>query len=76
MFCLTQAVQLDWETAPACNNKMTAITNLKFYMFQNFSCQAQEKMRSNEFCDVTLVSADNNKFEAHKVILASYSNVF
>ena len=33
-------------------------------------------MRSNEFCDVTLVSGDNVKFEAHKVILAAYSNIF
>ena len=55
---------------------MTAKTNLKFDKFQNFACQAQQKMRNNEFCDVTLVSADNNKFAAHKVILTAYSFVF
>ena len=33
-------------------------------------------MKANEFCDVTLVSNDNCKFEAHKVILASSSEVF
>ena len=33
-------------------------------------------MRNNEFTDVTLVTADNNKFAAHKVILAAYSFVF
>ena len=33
-------------------------------------------MRDDEFCDVTLASADNHKFEAHKVILSAYSNVF
>ena len=33
-------------------------------------------MRDDEFCDVTLASADNHKFQAHKVILSAYSNVF
>ena len=55
---------------------MSAKTNLKFDKFQNFACQAQQNMRSNEFCDVTLVSADNSKFVAHKVILAAYSDIF
>ena len=33
-------------------------------------------MRNDEFCDVTLVSADNKRFEAHKVILAGSSIIF
>jgi hypothetical protein len=33
-------------------------------------------MRNNDFCDVPLVSADNNKFVAQKVILAAYSHIF
>ena len=33
-------------------------------------------MRNNEFCDVTLVSADNKRFEAHKVILSGSSITF
>ena len=55
---------------------MTTKAQLKFHKFQNFACQVQQKMRGNEFCNVTLVSAFNKKFEAHKVILAAYSNLF
>ena len=31
---------------------------------------------NNEFCDVTLVRRDNQKFEVNKVILSAYINVF
>ena len=58
------------------SNTMTAKTNMKFDKFQNLACQAQQKMRNNEFSNVTLVTAENNKFEAHKVIIAVYSFVF
>ena len=51
-------------------------TNVRIDHFQNLVCDTQKKMRNNEFCDVTLVSADNKKLEAHKVILSGSSNAF
>ena len=33
-------------------------------------------MWNNEFCDVTLASADGQKIMAHKVILAASSSIF
>jgi hypothetical protein len=51
-------------------------TNVRIDNFQNLFCDTQKKMRNNEFCDVTLVSADNKRFEAHKVILAGSSIIF
>ena len=56
--------------------RMPTKAHLKFDEFQNFASETQKKMRNNEFCDVTLASADNQKFQAHKVILAAYSRVF
>ena len=55
---------------------MSTETNLKFDKFQTAAYEAQQKMRNNEFCDVTLVCADNMKFNAHKVILSAYSAAF
>ena len=55
---------------------MSTTTQLKFDNFQNFASKTQMKMKDNEFCDVTLASADQHKFRAHKVILAAYSSVF
>ena len=55
---------------------MTEKRNIKFDLFQKYVSEARCKMKENEFCDVTLVSNDNCKFEAHKVILSSSSEVF
>ena len=55
---------------------MTEKRNIKFDLFQKPVSEARSKMKANEFCDVTLVSNDNCKFEAHKVILSSSSEVF
>ena len=55
---------------------MTTKRNVKFDLFQKSVSEARSKMKANEFCDVTLVSNDNCKFEAHKVILSSSSDVF
>ena len=55
---------------------MSTKSSLKFDQFQNVTVQARTKMRNNEFCDVTLVSADNKKLGAHKVILAASSSFF
>ena len=49
---------------------------IKFEEFKNFASESQKRMRNNKFCDVTLASADNQKFQAHKVILVAYSSVF
>ena len=49
---------------------------MKFDLFQKHVGEARSKMKANEFCDVTLVSNDNCRFEAHKVILSSSSEVF
>ena len=57
-------------------SKMNTEINLKFDKFQTFACKVQQNMRNSEFCDVTLVCADNMKFDAHKVILSAYSPVF
>ena len=58
------------------SNKMSTASPYKFDQFQNIASKVQQKMRDNEFCDVTLASADNHKFQAHKVILSAYSTVF
>ena len=55
---------------------MTKKRNMKFDLFQKHVGEARSKMKANEFCDVTLVSNDNCKFEAHKEILSSSSDVF
>ena len=55
---------------------MSTNSSLKFDQFQKVTVEARQKMRNNEFCDVTLVSADNKKLEAHKVILAASSSFF
>ena len=55
---------------------MSTDTMLKFDLFQKYLSQAQRKMRDNEFCDVTLASADGQKFKAHKVILSASSHLF
>ena len=49
---------------------------MKVDQFQNIVYETYQKMRNKDFCDVTLVSADNQKLEAHKVILSGSSNVF
>ena len=49
---------------------------LKLDQFQNLTAAARIKMRNNDFCDVTLVSQDNQRIRAHKVILASVSTFF
>ena len=43
--------------------------------FQNVVYDTYQIMRNKDFCDVTLVSADYQKLEAHKVILLGSSNV-
>ena len=53
---------------------MTTKRNVKFDLFQKSVSEARSKMKANEFCDVTLVSNDNCKFEAHKEILSSSSD--
>ena len=58
------------------NIKMSEKAHLKFDQFQNFLGQAQAKMMNNEFCDITLVSGDNKKIEAHRVILSASSAFF
>ena len=58
------------------NIKMSEKAHLKFDQFQNFLGQAQVKMMNNEFCDITLVSGDNKKIEAHRVILSASSAFF
>ena len=55
---------------------MSEKAHLKFNQFQNFLGQAQVKMMNNEFCDITLVSGDNKKIEAHRVILSASSAFF
>lgn len=55
---------------------MSEKAHLKFNQFQNFLGQAQAKMMNNEFCDITLVSGDNKKIEAHRVILSASSAFF
>ena len=55
---------------------MSEKAHLKFDQFQNFLGQAQVKMMNNEFCDITLVSGDNKKIEAHRVILSASSAFF
>ena len=55
---------------------MSRNTGLKTDYFQNFVCKARNKMKNNEFCDVTLVSEDYQQFQAHKVILSSTSKFF
>ena len=57
-------------------SKINAKINLKFDKFQTFACKVQQKMRNSDFCYVTLVCADNMKFDAHKVIISAYSPVF
>ena len=52
---------------------MSINSSLKFDQFQNVTVEARQKMMNDEFCDVSLVSADNKKLEAHKVILAASS---
>ena len=50
---------------------------LKWNEFQaNNAASFQELRESNEFTDVTLVCEDNQRFEAHRVILSSASNFF
>ena len=45
--------------------------------FQKSSSDKMKDMRGmEEFCDVTLVSDDNRKVRAHKVVLASASSIF
>ena len=58
------------------SNNMSSQACLKFDLFQNFVVDAQTKIKGNKFCDVTLVSEDNQKFEAHKVIISSASTIF
>ena len=58
------------------SNNMSSQACLKFDLFQNFVVDAQSKMKGNKICDVTLVSEDNRKFEAHKVIISSASAIF
>jgi hypothetical protein len=55
---------------------MQAKTCVKLDHFQNITAITREKMRNNDFCDVTLVSKDNKRLGAHKVILASSSTFF
>lgn len=55
---------------------MSSKSHMKFDNFQNYTYKAQYEMRNNEFCDVTLVDADNKKFVAHKVVLAGCSTFF
>ena len=55
---------------------MQAKTCVKLDQFQNITAITREKMRNNDFCDVTLVSKDNKRLGAHKVILASFSTFF
>ena len=55
---------------------MTEKRNIKLDLFQKSVSEARSKMKANEFCDVTLVSNDNCKFVAHKVILSLSSEVF
>ena len=55
---------------------MTTKCNIKFDLFQKYVAVARSKMKANEFWDVTLVSNDNCKFEAHRIILSSSSEVF
>ena len=55
---------------------MSTNSVVKFDQFHTFVGQAQAKIRNNKFCDVTLVSADNKKLEAHKVILSASSGFF
>ena len=44
--------------------------------FQKYVTESQNKMKSIEFCDFTLVSDDGEQAKAHKVILASSSTFF
>ena len=44
--------------------------------FQKYVTESKNKMKSNEFCDVALVSEDGAQAKAHKVILASISTFF
>ena len=43
---------------------MSTKTQFKIENFYNIAGKAQRKMRNNDFCYVTLASADNQKFEA------------
>ena len=46
-------------------------------MFQKNSNEILRKMQDlEEFCDVTLVTEDNKRIRAHKVVLASASSIF
>ena len=49
---------------------------MKFDLFQKYVIEEMNKMKGNEFSDVTLVYNDEYKFGAHKVILSSASEVF
>ena len=55
---------------------MSSKSHMRFDNFQNYTYKAQYEMRNNEFCNVTLVDADNKKFMAHKVVLAGCSTFF
>ena len=55
---------------------MSTNDKMRFDLFQKFVAEARNKMKADEFCDVILVSQDSGQFAAHKVILASSSEVF
>ena len=54
---------------------MSTKTHSKDYEFQRFASEFQNRMRNIYFCNVPMVSEDNQKFQAHKVILAVHSSV-
>ena len=56
---------------------MTQVVNLKHDNFEGLAPEAIRNLGNSEiFADVTLVSTDNKSIQAHKVVLASFSQKF
>ena len=58
------------------NSSMAPKTKLKVDFFQKYAADSQNKMKGDEFCDVTLISENIKQIKAHKVILALASTFF